>query len=637
MGQAVKEGRWYDRAIRECKSRLRKPLIRIYVLRPSLFRRIRRLFSQDDPHKIYLDTKNDLRPRAGTKNDRLSELAHSRPALQVEAPAFCRHAVFFFPHIPREYNPTLHPGNFDRKKAMERLGKLVAKLVGRTEAETLGELAERFRADESCIFKCTYLKFDLRIVIDVYSEYATLSLVLDNSTGLSSDAAVDDLTAIATYIRQQIDAHRSSAPKDFEPHYSEVEAVYFGIWKLLDHDKETQFSQSGIGPMVGDFRGFAICPSGCDAVGTTPAERDKLNRFAPGLEERPLQDPMLFLRCKKSFFLDCLGLDEHASILYDDSRSAKRIEPNVILCYMLGGDGIYGSALGNRQAHRHGREHATAPTPITYFVIHNGKSPNQLGRMIRRQNLLGELRIAALLDAETIITLGAPIRKLSGLVSNLLTHGTRASAIPRRDFDEVLQLYTEIGRKCHGGFLYRMARAKYYYEALQKRIEDLRYEPISGWQSYPGFISRHFDQRFRSMRSTGERYIDVGKRIERIFTLYGQTRSTLRTVFTSLLAATSLATTISVGAYTTFLKGHPGAGRLAVALFLSIVAAGSLAVYSLQDSIDRRKYLPYVVKFLIVLIALGAVASVLVLFNNDDLLKAFVQRLSELIPSRKSP
>jgi hypothetical protein len=441
----VKEGRWYDRAKRAAKSLSRKALIRIYFRRPRLFRRIRSLIHppQDTTHEIYLKAKNALANLPAAKNDRLSELAHSRPALQVQPPAFFRHAVFFFPHIPRERNPTLYPGNFDRKTAMKRLGKLVAKLADRSEEEILNGLAERFESDESYILKSSFLEFDLRVVIDVYSEYATLTLVLDDSTGLlSGEAAVGDPTAIVAFIQEHIAARRTTigadeSEKSFESDYRSGEAVYFGIWELLNHVKGTRLSQSGIGTMVGDFRGFAICPSGCEAAVANFSDSNKPHRFVPGPEQRAPQDPLLFLKREQAFFLDCLGLNTEGSILHAGKSSEKRIEPNVILCRMLGGDGIYGSALGNRSTYRYRRVPVPyAPTPITYFVIHNGQSTNQLGRMIRRQNLLGELRIAALLDAETIMKLGAPIRRLSGLVSNLLTHGTMASSIPREDFDE---------------------------------------------------------------------------------------------------------------------------------------------------------------------------------------------------------
>jgi uncharacterized membrane-anchored protein len=181
-----------------------------------------------------------------------------------------------------------------------------------------------------------------------------------------------------------------------------------------------------------------------------------------------------------------------------------------------------------------------------------------------------------------------------------------------------------------------MARANYYYDALQKRIEDLRYEPIKGWQSYPGFISRHFDQRFRSMRSTGERYVDVGERIERLFALYGQTRSTLRAVVTSLLAATSLATSISAAAYSIFLDEYPSGRTIAFALFLFVGTLGSFAVYSLQDRIDRRKYLRYVAVFLALLVAVGAAAAISELLSGD-LLKGFVQRISAAYIQLRGP
>jgi hypothetical protein len=627
---------------RNRKWQRRKALIRIYIRRPTLLRRTKSRLNppRDTPRGVYLRVKSTLDGLTPATNDRLSELAHSRPALEIRSPAFFRHAIYFFPHAPKERNPLLHPGNFDRRGTMRKLGSLVARLAGREVDDILKDLNSRFEADQSYVVKIgTYLDFDLRAVIDVYTEYATLTLVLDNNRGVMSDAAVaSNPQAIVKHIQDQIKARRlkigEAAYKEwFEAEYGSGEAVFFGIWELLNSEKGTRLSKSGIGNMVGDFRGFAICPSGCEADKSSAEQsvgNDRKYRFVPGEEEVREQDLMQFVEQQQNFFLDCLGLNAHGSILRGGKSVEKRMEPNSILCGMLDGDAVYGSALGNRMTYRKRRVPALlAPTPITYFVIHNGRSAGQLGRMIRRQNLLGELRLAALLDAETIMELGAPIRRLSGLVSNLLSHGTRLSSIKPQDFNEVLELYTEIGSKCHGGFLYRMARASYYYDALEVRLKDLRSKPIQGWQSYPGFITRHFDQRFRSMRSTGERYIDVGTRIERLFALYGSARSTRTGAFSVLISAAALSLGISLAAYNNYLYRYGQRGALAaVVIFGFIIIASYMTIQTLLDRIERQKYYKVFAVIFVFLVVFGGAASVSEIIEND-FLRIFIQNVRD--------
>lgn len=536
------------------------------------------------PDSIYKEVKASLRRIPIQDNERLGALAHTRPALEVHAPAFFRHAIYFFPHNSKERDPLLHPGSFERREAIKNITVLIGRFAPNKRAEIEKELLERFEKDESCIIDLgTFLDFDLRAVVDVYTEYATMTLILDNNAPLVSGPNVSSPIALAGWIRGKANVRKLQMPlreytSAFEAEYTDSEAVFFGIWELLNDARQVRLSQSDVGKMVGDFRGIAIWPTGCDVANIKqtayagsvdtktpipPSNRAdaKKYHFSPTNTRVPReQNVMQFLEEERDFFLGCLGLDGRGGLLYEKAPK-KRLEPNIILCRMMDGDVVYGSALGNPLTYRNRRVPIPgAPAPITYFVIHNGTSANQLGRMIRRQNLMGELRLAALLDAETIMKLGSSIRRLSGLVSHLISHGTRLSAVSQREFRDALELYTEIGRKCHGGLPYRMARATYYYDALQTHLSDIRSHPIQGWQSYPGFIRRHFDQRFRSMRSTGQRYIDVGTRVERLYALYGLERQRLVGLPSIVFGTLSFA---SAAAAATFTYLYPSAPSLA--------------------------------------------------------------------------
>jgi hypothetical protein len=499
-------------------------------------------------HRIYRETLSRLQDIPADKNTDLSAVAHLRSALVIRPPAFFRHVLFFFPYQEDEQNPALHPGQFDRKGAAERIQELLQKIIkdGASLKTAADDLDKSFKTYQTYIYRRESFKgFELRIAIDIYSEYATISCTLDNHRDLKAAPAEFTPSEIAGYVRKQIRESHAIRSSDEYDKYTDSEMIYFGIWELLDAELGIKFEETNIGSIFGDFRGFAVCPINFPVVkGGLIGSPDTRSKDAednavipPAVRIVPEQDVMAYLKKNSRFFLNCLGLDRDGTSLHTMPQSV-RMEPNLILCKMLGGDAIYGSALGNEFSLE---KRPDAPIPITYFIIYNGRSSHQLGRMIRRQHLLGELRLAALLDRNTIMQLGGPVRRMTGLVSHLLSFGTKYLTVGRNEFDEVLSLYIEIGRKCHGGLLYRMSRGAYYFEALQERLEDTRSLSIPGWQSYPGFISRHFDQQFRSMRSIGERYVVVGTRIERLVSIYAAERLRLLSLVPMYISFLSMA------------------------------------------------------------------------------------------------
>jgi hypothetical protein len=208
------------------------------------------------PHDVYLEVKDYLEsefvgtkrkpPRLVDKNQNLGALGHSRPALEVRAPAFFRHAIFFFPHDPLERDPLLHPGAFNRDLAMKRLGELLKTIVGDQSDKIGAELKASFEKDDSYVLNAgSFIGFDMRAVVDIYSEFASLTLMLDNHESLSKMPACGDPAHINEYIQLEIDNRKAAISKAeceewFEENYLPAEIVFFGIWELFNNHKRVR-------------------------------------------------------------------------------------------------------------------------------------------------------------------------------------------------------------------------------------------------------------------------------------------------------------------------------------------------------------------------------------------------------------
>src|SRR5262249_10132941 len=83
-----------------------------------------------------------------------------------------------------------------------------------------------------------------------------------------------------------------------------------------------------------------------------------------------------------------------------------------------------------------------------------------------------------------------------------------------------VRVYNELGQKCHGGLLYRINRCAYYAETLVARLPHMRQDHIEGWQSYQRFVEVNLIQIFKSTASIGDRYKQLGLRIDRLVSIF---------------------------------------------------------------------------------------------------------------------
>jgi hypothetical protein len=366
----------------------------------------------------------------------------------------------------------------------------------------------------------SYLSFDVRVKADLYSEHCSVAIMLDNPQKSFTESFCPTLAEAISLLRSEIEKRHPDWSRDASPD----ELVHSLVWRAFDKDFGAKISQFIGGKVFGDFRGFSVCADrdlDMATAGDPPAQERLSNAFRMTppdvrLAETP-KDVFRYIEDNRPFFYACLGLSEMGtSRTY--SQPDVRWESNNIFCEMLGGGALYGSTLGNPRAA--GAE--ADPIPIKFFVVYNGLSAYQLGRLVRRIHTLAELRLAALFDRSAILELTSEIRKIGEKISKLIEEAT---ASPAKNIDilvleEIIHRYNRLGVNCVGGLLYRVNRSNYYFDAFMNRLQDLRQRPIEGWQSYEGFVRRNFGHTYRAIESIGDRYKQAGGLIDRSLTLY---------------------------------------------------------------------------------------------------------------------
>tara|TARA_R110000868_G_scaffold11516_1_gene56253 strand:- start:647 stop:2392 length:1746 start_codon:yes stop_codon:yes gene_type:complete len=187
-----------------------------------------------------------------------------------------------------------------------------------------------------------------------------------------------------------------------------------------------------------------------------------------------------------------------------------------VLCQMLDGLALYGSAMGNRDAG--GIEYGSKE--VRYFVIYAGPSRNQLGRLIRRIHLCGENRIQGGLEYDRIRDADADIQALQ---TEIQSCGSKVNAAQREEF---LERFAEISNCVPIGLGKRIEQSLYYRENLAERMRELRVRSYEGWQPYTEFISRYVAPQFSSIEAVKSAYDELEKSIRRVIaqSLIGELR-----------------------------------------------------------------------------------------------------------------
>ena len=528
-----------------------------------------------------------------TSNYSISSVAHNRPKFAAHPPLMCRHIVVFFPYDPMcpEQN-TKRPGDFEGggKRAKEAVklicNSIIEEMINSSDLEQHNgkaikiwnelnkSVSDDIEKEQSTRFRAgTINGFCLRVKADIYKEFFSVTFFLDNPKDYlfinSENNREVSLTKLLDHWKAWISERTSVALEDI----NSLELLHSYLWKAFDNHfglcKQWKNMTNKKTPMdmIGDFRGLVLCcgeAKSSNAKHKTPIQVDPVCRSLPhpGIRlfkgEKVPPDPLIYFNEDENrlAFLKAMGLDKSGSFL-NEGMEAQRTEANVVLCRMLNDNAVYGSALGNQslkalQSNKDYNElisivgdnvdwlpspallrDDTQLVPTTYFVIYNGRSAQQIGRLIHRLHVLGEIRTAALLDYKTMNSVGVHIRDLGEQIAIALASPKK---ITNRIVRRIIAIYAEIGNNCHGGVAYRASRCQDYVNMLDLHLNDTGTEPIDGWQSYTNFINRNLSREFQSITTTGKRYEDLGVRVDRLVSVSQSERSIALSITAFILA-----------------------------------------------------------------------------------------------------
>lgn len=471
----------------------------------------------------------------------ISTRSRARPAIAIVGPALVRHLVFFY---PARRNTRSEKEAFDGETAKQFLRQYCKTVISSViiedpEIQSFIEIETSFNEslEKHGSFVINLGKnicgLALRLQIVLYAEHFSITYFIDND-GLDSkyNSPGEFVRFLSDRLGNEIDP---------------THLFYRAIWNYLD-DKlcfSAIFNSDWHNALRGDSRGFVI------TLGKTKNVTDKADVDfiidPPGQRGVHWRSTILktFLDENISLYLKILGV---ASFRHPISgyQPHARWDSNHILCTFLDGAALYGAAIANDDDDNSGRIG-------NYFVVTNDVNTNRVGRLIRRLNVLTDLRVLAFVDRRRVTGLGKRIRECGDALSTELDLLSQSKDNLRADkVNEIVRMYNEIGRTRwktdppadeipHGGLVYRANRSKYYFDAFLSRLSDLSEEEIDGSQSYARYVIRNYKQPLESIKSVHERYMQLGSRIDRMISVV-HTLQQRRTTQISMMIPILLAT-----------------------------------------------------------------------------------------------
>jgi len=452
----------------------------------------------------------------------LLAIPHRRPAYGVNAPALFRHTGF------RIEEPGENPLTaVDDAASSERRERFIHRLnealltIQKTCAvaaphkftlsqdndreemipatNTLLEVLERL-PDELAGWRC-------RMRVDIHSEYYFITFILDQKSGR---ACVADIEA----------AERDLSTKGCSAIDTKwfIRRFYEDVWSILERHLKSCLDMLP-GRRFTEFRSIALR----DTESPFVKDRDEsLDRFTiPEIDASTFKQARSSLREWLARNAPCireiLQIDEFTKDIDQDA--------NCVLCEMLKGAGVYGSSVRQLPPRRSGQAPLDAQAkadgvddfqPLRYFLLYNGLSKYQLGRLVRRTHVMGELRVAAVLDAPLLHQASSCIRSLGNKIDKLLTDRDGEPTLTDTELDAVLKELNRISSMVPGGLIYRINRSRYYAKSFRDHLSDLRVRRLEGWQPYNEFFQRNLYQVFDEIDQIGNRYAALSQRVTRL-------------------------------------------------------------------------------------------------------------------------
>ncbi|RYY27986.1 MAG: DUF3422 family protein [Sphingomonadales bacterium] len=485
------------------------------------------------------------------------DFGNERPSYPILPPAIIRHLTFrmktednpHYPHNSTEPKDTLR-ADVERQKRISKhvsehlnalrrrysddvlqLREVVVCPAAGTVSSDDPEMPEIYPSDRSAIIPITkgHTQGRLRVRFDLYSEAYSLTYIYDRFTEKTSGSGQhiaewlmnlhNDPERFQWLADHVWDANESGGAI---PLADEV-AKWLAGPALSSKRAEGASQRKCSDEVLADFRTVVICPTPDWKVSAPTFGSARLQHRARDEINPALTD---YVERNRNVIRGITMPDGDPN---EPSRGGE-----AVLCGVLGGNALFVAEL----ARWGGRK--TESEAIKNFIVYGGHSEAQLGRLVRRCHILGELRHMALVDFDELRQSGdatsantdlrAADRKLRELeteltgitlkLARLQDEGPNASEEEKRDVTNRIYLsvaeWSKISSHCEGGLIYRIEQSRYYANEFLNTLNHLRVVRLGDWQPYDDFVKRYIMQRFARIDRIGNRYTAMGERMSRL-------------------------------------------------------------------------------------------------------------------------
>ncbi|HEV2815604.1 MAG TPA: hypothetical protein VGW40_00060 [Allosphingosinicella sp.] len=457
-----------------------------------------------------------------------------RPGFPVHPPAVARHLAF---HLSTDENPNRVPDDEPRRKKWKDLCNRLAEHINALRAayglsddvsfvqpdEDPGDEPRCYSLGGSCIVPInrpgSVGDYRLRVRIDVHTELFSFTYILDEIGWDSKDRLADKIGRLLD----------SSNP---ERQFAAVQWLFNGMWKpnelLCAADivawRRRPGSRRGakrpLGQLITDFRGVIVYPDDDRPPGLPQLEETAIREGEARGRLKELDDRLAkFAKLNEALIRE----------IADSQPEAETTERGeAVVCGLLEGKALYAAALGEWSED-------DRIQPIRHLLVYAGASYAQLGRLLRRMHILGELRHAALIDydpdseneplppGQFATDEKKGLRDASRAIAvlghdlNARTHElTTETDSPIEKLQEFVSDLAAISQMVDGGLTYRVEQSRYYASEFLRTIKHLRVTRVSDWQAYDDFVERYILHLFARIDRIGNRYEALGRRLDRL-------------------------------------------------------------------------------------------------------------------------
>jgi hypothetical protein len=426
--------------------------------------------------------------------------SNERPAYSIYPPAIVRHVLFrlhaagpegFFGEAEqRERSAALCRAVSEHLNAIRDLYEACEERIEIVSDPGEADGKFKFASGRSIHFEvdgANRFGYRLRIRADIYAELFTITYLIDE---------------VGRHGASEVQRRFARLPRD----PSATDWLFDQVWESEEfppnrlihawtRQRDDPASSRKIGELVADFRAIILFP------------REEWNLGDPSLEfgRIAISDETQIAPEILAFASEHQALIRHVAGSHHEGG-----EP--ILCGMAGGQALYVAELGQWGVK------TQAINPIRLLMIYAGHSHAQMGRLLRRLHVLGELRHAAVLDwdlssigsTKDLRTASFKLRELSDRVDSATLDSSTT------EVSKILRDFAQISMGVEGGLSYRIERSRSYANSFLDTLPHLRITRIAGWQPYDDFINRYIGLLFGRIHRIGLQYDELGRRIDRL-------------------------------------------------------------------------------------------------------------------------